>query len=328
MKTIYDIFRGLTVNPIFDGDTFNVASLPGVPHHKIGVSKSGEPMFFIHGTDSGKPLDINLELISVLFNRTCKLQSDGTVSSDKFTIVSLRTHNSDLQKYFVEIVSLVVKELPENPPVSLVKTEINKLVHLFSHFSKPPIKTIQGLWAELLLIEQSSDPNYMVNAWHVAPSDKFDFNDGQDKIEVKGTAKSRRVHSFSMEQLHPTENANLIIASTFVIEAGVGKSIYDLIGSISARLTQSDTQFKLTESVAQTLGSDLEKALDVYFDYGQARDSLKFYDFRDIPSIARGSVPTEVQNVRFDSDLTSVSPIEISSLSSGHSRLFKSSVAL
>ena len=114
MKAIFDIFRGLKVEAGSEEDTFHVASLPGVPHHKIGVSRSGEPMFFIHGTGSGKPLDINLELISVLFNRTCKLQSDGKVSSDEFTIVSLRTHNPDLQKYFVEIVYLVVRELPEN----------------------------------------------------------------------------------------------------------------------------------------------------------------------------------------------------------------------
>lgn len=328
MRAIFDIFRRLKVDSDSEGDTFHVASLPDVPHHKIGVSHSGEPMFFIHGTGSGKPLDINLELISVLFNRNCKLQSDSKVSSDKFTIVSLRTHNPDLQKYFVEIVYLVVRELPENPPVSLVKAELNKLIHLFSNFSKPPIKTIQGLWAELLLIEQSSAPDYLISAWHVAPTDKFDFNDGQDKIEMKGTAKSRRVHSFSMEQLHPSENSNLIIASTFVIEVGVGKSIYDLIETISARLTQNETHFKLTESVAQTLGSDLEKALDVYFDYGQARDSLMFYDFKVIPSISLDAVPAEVRNVRFDSDLTSVIPIENASLSAGRSKLFKSVVAL
>jgi hypothetical protein len=328
MKEIYDIIRGLRAGSDTEGDTFNVASLPDVPYHKIGISRSGEPMFFIHSTGSDKSLDINLELISVLFNRSCKVQSNGEVSSEVFTIVSLRTHNPDLQKYFVEIVYLVVRQLPDNPPVSLVKAELNKLIHLFSNFSKPPIKSIQGLWSELLLIEQSSDPDYLVNAWHVAPTDKFDFNDGQDKVEVKSTAKSRRIHSFSMEQLNTTESANLIIASTFVIEVGVGKSIYDLIDAISFRLKLDETRYKLNESVAKTLGSDLEKALDIFFDYGQARDSLQLYDFKTIPSIAPDAVPAEVQNVRFDSDLTSVVPIETDSLASGDSQLFKSIVAL
>jgi hypothetical protein len=318
----------LEAGALSEGDVFHVASLPGIPNHKIGISRTGEPIFFIRGTGSEKPLDINLELISVLFNRTCQLDHDGKVASGDYTIVSLRTHNPDLQRYFVEIVGIVVRELPENPSVSLVSKELNKLIHLFSNFTKAPIKTIQGLWAELLVIEQSSNPEYLVNSWHVSPTDKFDFNDGQDKIEVKGTAKSRRVHSFSMEQLNPNHGSSLIIASMFVSEVGVGKSVFDLIDSISSRLKLDETRYKLNEGVSKTLGSDLEKALEVYFDYGVATDSLRFYDFSKIPSITSEVVPVEVQNVRFDSDLTNVTHIEVDSLSLGHSKLFKSTVSV
>ena len=62
-------------------------------------------------------------------------------------------------------------------------------------------------------------------SWHTSPNDKFDFNDGKDKIEVKSTKTVRRVHKFSLEQLHPNINSNLIIASVFVIETGHGKTI-------------------------------------------------------------------------------------------------------
>ena len=327
---VYDIFNDLHVKACSDleSDAFYVASLPEVLDHKIGVSRSGEPMFFIHCFGAGKPLDINLELISVLFNRKCQLNNDGVTSSGDFTIVSLRTHNPDLQKYFIDIVYLVIRELPQCPSVGLVKTELNKLIHLFSSFSKPPRQTIQGLWAELLVIEQSPAPEYMVISWHVSPNDKFDFNDGTDKIEVKGTAKSRRIHSFSLEQLHPNQSSNLLIASMFVTEVGIGRSVFDLVDSISIRLTQNETLYKLNETVAQTLGSDLEKAMDIYFDYNVAKDSLKFYDFKVIPTISPNAVPTEVQNVRFDSDISDIEPIDDNCPSLNQSKLFKSAIAL
>lgn len=58
-------------------------------------------------------------------------------------------------------------------------------------------------------------------------NDVYDFNDGIDKIEVKSTSKSHRIHKFSYDQLSPTENTNLIISSIFVIQSGIGKNIFD-----------------------------------------------------------------------------------------------------
>ena len=72
-----------------------------------------------------------------------------------------------------------------------LKIEIEKLINLFTKFSKPALKTIQGLWAELLIIEQSKNPDYLIQSWHSSTTDKYDFNDGIDKIEVKSTFKSR-----------------------------------------------------------------------------------------------------------------------------------------
>ena len=91
--------------------------------------------------------------------------------------------------------------------------------------SQPTKKALQGLWAELLVIERSKSPAYLLQSWHVSPNDKFDFNDGIDKIEVKSTRNVRRIHTFSLEQLHPNVNANLLIASVFVIETGHGRTI-------------------------------------------------------------------------------------------------------
>src|SRR5690606_18027920 len=201
-------------------DSFAIASLPSIKNHKIGISQNGQPIFFIKCDNSAKinSLDTNLEFISVQFNRQCQLiNSKGKKEEDIYTIISLKSDSDYLQEYFLKIVFVLIKNLSEKPLLKNLKIEIEKLINLFAKFSKPALKTIQGLWAELLIIEQSKNPDYLIQSWHSSTTDKYDFNDGNDKIEVKSTAKSRRIHNFSLEQLTPNLSSKLIVASIFAI---------------------------------------------------------------------------------------------------------------
>lgn len=313
MKSVFEIYRDLESNSSNIVDGFSIASLPSVKHHKIGISPSGQPMFFIKCDDSTetKSIDSNLEFISVQYNRECQLLANKKKTADGiYTVISLKTDSIDLQEYFLEIVFLVVKKLPSNPKLKELKIEVEKLINLFSKFSKLPSKTIQGLWAELLVIEKSKNPEYLIKAWHSSMTDKFDFNDGTDKIEVKSTSKSRRVHTFSLEQLNPNKNSNLIIVSVFSVETGIGKSIFDLIELIEKRIKDNDLSIRINEILAETLGNSFEKAFDVFFDYQLATDTIQFYKSEAIPSIDAKYIPKELTNVHFDSDLTEVIPLK------------------
>ncbi len=313
MKSVFAIFQKLKEESDNKTDGFVIESLPAVKNHKIGVSSEETPMFFIECEDSNseKSSDYNLEFISVQFNRECQLISGGKQSAKGFyTVISLKTNSIDLQEYFLEVVFLVVKNLEPKPTLKELKVEVEKLVNLFSQFSKPPQKTIQGLWAELLVIEQAKNPDYLIQSWHSETTAKFDFNDGIDKIEVKSTAKSKRIHSFSIEQLNPNKNSNLIIASVFAVETGTGKSIYDLLESIESKIKNKDLFFRLNEIAVKTLGKDFEKTFDVYFDYTLAVDSLAFYESESIPKIDIDNIPNQLSNIRFDSDLTEIKPIK------------------
>lgn len=313
MKSVFNIFKKLKEEINNKTDGFVIASLPSVKNHKIGVSSEELPMFFIkcNDVDSAKPLNYDLEFISVQFSRECQLISKGNKSANGFyTVISLKTDSIDLQEYFLDVVFLVIKNLPPNPTLKELKIEVEKLINLFSKFSKPPQKTIQGLWAELLVIEQSKKPDYLIKSWHSEPTAKFDFNDGIDKIEVKSTTKSRRVHSFSIEQLNPNKNSNLIIASVFAVETGTGKNIYDLLELIGKKIKDKDLFFRLNEIAVKTLGKDFEKTFDVFFDYQLAVDSLQFYYSELIHKIDISTISQQLSNIRFDSDLTKVKPIK------------------
>ncbi len=313
MKSVFNIFQKLKEEINDKSDGFVIASLPLVKNHKIGVSAEELPMFFIKcdDSDSVKTLDYNLEFISVQFNRECQLISGGKQSAKGFyTVISLKTDSIDLQEYFLDVVFLVVKNLPPNPTLRELKIEVEKLINLFSQFSKPPQKTVQGLWAELLVIEQAKNSDYLIQAWHSETTDKFDFNDGIDKIEVKSTSKSKRIHSFSIEQLNPNKNSNLIIASVFAVETGIGTSIYDLLNLIGNKIKDKNLFFRVNEIAVKTLGKDFEKAFEVNFDYQLAVDSLAFYESALIPKIDIFTIPNQLSNIRFDSDLTEIEPIK------------------
>lgn len=321
---IYKIFADLQQKEPVNKDSFLAASLPFTQKHKIGISTEGFPLFFIECNDIAHSADITLEFISVLFNRPCNLSENNTQSENTYTIISLKTENSDFQKYFFDVVCIVLEQLPENPTHKQLKKEIQKLIDLFSQFNRPPRKTIQGLWAELFVIEQANNPEYLIQSWHSSSEDKFDFNDGQDKIEIKSTANVSRIHRFSLEQLNPNKNSNLLIASVFVIQTGKGKNIFYLIDSICKKVQNIELQFRLNEIVSQTLGNDLDKAFDTYFDYQQACDTLAFFDFKDIPTIKIDAIPNEISNIHFDCNLSNISAVEDEALKSSKSSLFKS----
>jgi hypothetical protein len=198
--------------------------------------------------------------------------------------------------------------LPITPTVSEFSAELFRIISLFS---KPPQisdQVISGLWAELLIINESTNPDYLVSSWHITPSDKFDFNDGENKIEVKSTSGDIRAHVFSMEQLDKNLKSKLLIASIFTTRTGLGKSVFDLASSIDKRLNNLDGSLKLYEVILQTIGANTKKVEEMYFDYALGVQSMRYFTVTDIPSIDLSAIPVEVTKVHFTSDLTNSIP--------------------
>lgn len=313
MLSIFKIFQDLKNEIPNKIDGFTIANLPKIKNHKIGLSKDGLPLFFIkcENETNEKALDYNLESISIQFNKKCQLLSnDKKIADGVYTIIALKTDSVDLQEYFLNILYFVLLKLSVIAKLKELKIEVEKLISLFNKFSKLPTKTIQGLWAELLVIEKSSNPEYLIKAWHYSSTDKFDFNDGIDKIEVKSTAKSRRVHNFSIEQLNPNKNSKLIIASVFAVETGKGKTIFDLVKMIDEKVKNEEVLYRINEVLLDTLGRDFEKSFEHYFDYQLAVDTLVFFDSELVPKIDSSSIRQEISNIHFDCDLSQIEELK------------------
>ena len=316
MKTLNNInllekFRELKARPHTE-DGFNVVSISETSPHRLGITPEGYPIFFIACSSSERVSDIILRLFKVLFNRQCTISDTVTGSDiqDTFSIIQLSSLNPDFQKYFLEVVYLLLCRLEDKPTVNVLKAEVSKLLSLFTSVKSISREVVRGLWAELILIKQSSTPSYLIRSWHVMPEDKFDFNDGIDKVEVKSTNGSKREHTFALEQLKPNKGSRLLIASMFVSQTGVGKTIFDIVDDISSNISDVDVLFKLREETTQTIGTHIEEVSSMFFDENVSLDSLQFFDYTSIPSINTEDVPPEVTGVHFRSDLSDVSPVD------------------
>ena len=227
---LYTLYQNTRTSDV-EENSFRATKVNNEIPHRVGCSNEGFPMLFVECCDKEKVSDIKLSLFRVLFNRKCSLADidNKTVTEKDFTIIQMISEDNDLIKYFFQVMSIVLKKLPAHPPVGLLKEEIAKVIEIFTLQKNLSRETVKGLWAELIVIERSSNPEYLIKAWHEDPEDRYDFNDSIDKIEVKSTSGDIRAHVFSLEQLWPNDSADLIIASVFAKTTGIGKTVFDLL---------------------------------------------------------------------------------------------------
>ena len=176
---------------------------------------------------------------------------------------------------------------------------------------KPPTRPVKGLFGELFLIWDSGNPVKALSAWRMDDTARFDFADGDIRLDVKATGGRVRTHTFSYEQCSPPPDTIAVVASLFVERSPGGITLRSLIGQIETRISvNTDLVFKLHEIVAATLGASLDGSLALAFDMKLAASSLCFFNLSEVPAI-REPLPTGVSDVHFRSDLSALVPLSI-----------------
>ncbi len=308
---LYEIIQDFTNTN--DKNRYKVTSIPEMPH-KLGCSDDGFPKFFVVSDGNCCLIhNLNAEILSVEYDVPCNIIEEGKeTDGQRFTIITLRSGNDRLQKMFIEVFMMMLKMLPLQPTNMMIASKVESLLSIFAKLKRKPVHKLQGLWAELLLIERSKDSSIVAKAWHSQPKSKYDFTMGQDKIEVKSTSGEQRIHKFSLDQLNPSENSRLIICSTIVRESAKDKnglSVYELYDRICGKITDNEIRFHIYEVMSETLGSDFQNAQKKFFDYAEASDTLALYDSADVPHIDKETIPEFISDVRFCSDISHLTDI-------------------
>lgn len=300
---------------------FNAIPIPEYPNFRIAVDFEGNPIILLSVANAIKNIafkNFRLKYLQLEQNIECKISENGKSSFQTLTVITFTSTDRNLQEYFLRISETLVKTLNNKPTQQQVIESLNKFVEVFRSLTDTPTNTVHGLWTELFLIENSKKPKTLLNYWHNIPEEKFDFNSGAEKIEVKSNSNFERIHIFSSEQLNPPVGTQVLIASIFVRQNNGGQNIQQLVDSISTKVQNDlDLTDKLNNVVCKTLGNSLEQSIRIKFDYNIAKDSLLFYRHQDISKIEEIHIPNEVSEVRYKSDLTNFKPVKTNELKIG-----------
>lgn len=315
---LVDLFRGLARPSIELGpSTFQVAPIPQFPTHRLGKDGVGAPVLLLSArTDSsrvGPP--IALQHVSVQHRVRCRLLTATSEVEEDFTVVRCLAAERELRDYFTRVCEAALHQLGPDPAQADVTNAVRRLTELFRSFETPARKTVQGLWAELVIIAFASNPLTLIQAWHIDPDEGFDFAQGAIRLEVKSFTQSARVHNFSLRQARPGSGVTVVIASLRAERSGGGATIEDLIAAIASRSVGPDAVLKVRDIVARSLGSTAGAALTLAFDLERARDSLRFFAAESVPSVDP-TLPPGVLSVRFEALLDEARALSTEGLAS------------
>lgn len=304
--------------PIADQDSdlrYFVKPIPGFERHYFGRTNAGAPSLLLSASDRSPKAPIRLAAIEVSFSVPCNIAVVGDrMATQTLTAISCTAGDRILQGYFAHVCETLLHIIGASPSLEQIADAVQCLVDLFQRLSRPPRRTVIGLFGELFVIDSAKSPAVAVQAWRSTTDDRFDFSIGEARLEVKASSTRQRAHDFSLEQCHPPRDSVGVLVSLFAEASGGGLSLLDLIARIEQRLSRDPgLQLKLQETIAEGLGRSAAAAFSMRFDEDVARSSLQIYELSSIPAI-RGKLPSEVSQVRFRSDLSRVLPANRSGL--------------
>lgn len=303
-------FQELLNNPFPTGDTFASKTMENYPCFRIAISSVGLPVLLLqmepgHGNLPFR--NFRLRHLSIEHLVKCRVNDESGTTEERFSIIRFLSGEPGLQEFFLNTAEQLIRNIgPHSEPGKLLE-ELDRFAELFRAMSAVPKKTIQGLWAELFLIERCRDSALLLDHWHERPEEKFDFNAGAHKLEVKSFSGLERIHHFSAEQLNPQAGHEVLIASVYLRSSSLGVSILELCTRIVGKLAAYPRLIdKLYLTISSTLGSELQHANEVRYDYTDAKSGIKLFHYSQIPRIMLSDLSAGVSEVRFKSDLSAI----------------------
>jgi len=186
---------------------------------------------------------------------------------------------------FLDICETTIPQLNNEPTAEEIKKITNVIIELFREISDKK-RSIIGLWGELFLISSSSNKAKTLQAWHENPTDKYDFFDDNQALEVKCTSKTDRIHKFQHDQLL-SEIKDHYIASIMVSEnSNNGLSVIDLYEDIKKNKLPVNLINKLKKNFYRVVGSNPKEDLNEFkFDIDYSKKNLMYYKLKDISTL-------------------------------------------
>jgi hypothetical protein len=201
-----------------------------------------------------------------------------------------------LRGFFLDLFDQALESLGASPTEQEVDAWIDHATRLFAELDDPTVREIRGLWGELLMICESRDPTVLVRRWHDDPDERFDFTAGSFALEVKTCRDLERVHMFSLGQLRPPADLDVVIASVPVRSDPTGVTAVELLSEIEARVEEHEVRKRLRLTAFRIGGASLAESPQ-RFDRKAAVAGLRLFRATMVPAFDQAPA-SEILNVQ------------------------------
>ena len=269
--------------------------------HRVGINNLGQLCLFIYAVSEphqSKP-SLVYKYISVLFNKKCEIKIENESIEKHFSVITLKTQNQTFQEYFIRVfIDLLSGDILD------IESLYDRVLNLFNLFTVNKIvskQTIQGLFAELLMILASDDKEFFIKAWHVDKSSLYDFSlNTRSYLEVKSTKRTDRIHKFSNQQIQFLKKQDSCVVSVMVQESDLGANIIEVSDRIRNQLSTISSKLKLDKLILETINNSLDIVEDTKFELQYSIDSIKVFNSSIVPYIEKKNIPIEISNLKYD----------------------------
>jgi hypothetical protein len=305
MNTLIDIFHSL--NDPTDVDNFNCTRHPILRNVFLAKNKDGLfYTFILNNKKSKQSNDIVLTNVEYRHKRKCVITVENNHITDVFSYLKLTTTDYDLCNIYCILLDGILKDSYAKVSPDWLIDQFVLFAQLFEKLNGPSRNSISGLWGELFFINISETVSDSVRAWHQSKFANTDFSFKENQFEIKTSESDNRKHEVSAKQLNVETSEHFYIVSILVEEKSSGYSILDLMNIIIDDLADIDLKNKLRNQVIETIGLKFELVNTIRYDFIKAKDSIRFYDRNDIPTIENRNIPSEITNLRFLLDFTNL----------------------
>lgn len=281
--------------------------IAGVEVLWLSLNAQGHPyLLFEMEADDDLP-DLKLKSVEVCFACPCDIQlQDGSSLSGLYTLVSLSNDDPDIIRVFLRLLEEAFLAPGADHSARAVREQILSIADLFTRLDAD-IKDVLGLWGELHVIRSSQNLRKAVRAWSSSRNARYDFITDGFGLEVKSTVKPSRIHCFSLEQLRPTADIRVFVASILLVENPGGETVAELIDQVYEALDDPEERSRFFRLCLRKGGADIY-ASDVRLSLLPKSASVLLFDSSQLPtpSVQTGD---PVMNVRFDLNVTALQPL-------------------
>lgn len=306
---LIELYDTLSLNvPEKDGALFGMP-IEGRQSLWLSVDHNAHPALFLPAREDDLRPDIILRAVDTLFSRICAIETKGgEIERGCYSLIRLKESDADIVRLFLRIIEerFCGADVPNTN--AAIANNIREIASLFSRLDGGTCDLI-GLWGELHVISHAQDLNSAVKCWSTRKSAKYDFVAENFVLDVKTTLSATPKHRFSLEQLRPVGSFKAYIGSLRVVEVQGGQTVGSLMDSVAKHILDAENRSDFLQQCLAKGGPNLyrnELTLQTFPSDG----AIAFYRAEDIP-VPQIGADAPIENVRFDVDLSSITPMDV-----------------